>query len=67
MKMKVIFMSTMTLVVAWIWLKFGGVEGKFYFFGEENVDDNVEINDVECDGGDLRNETGIKHVYHDDI
>ena len=27
---------------------------------------NVECSDVESDGGDLGNETNIKHVYRDD-
>ena len=45
--------------------KFGGVEGDFFYNGKEDFYGNVEWNDVDNDGGNLENATGIKHVYYD--
>jgi hypothetical protein len=44
-------------------LELGGLEEDSYSNGEENAYGKVEWND----GGDLGDETGIKHVYRDDI
>jgi hypothetical protein len=49
----------------WRWPKYGGVEDKLLFNGEENIYDDVESNDVENDGGNLGNRSSIKHVYRD--
>jgi hypothetical protein len=50
-----------------LWPEFGGVEGHLYSSGEENAYGNMEWSDVESDGGELGDGTGIRHVYHDDI
>jgi hypothetical protein len=42
------------------WPKFGGLDD------EENMYDAMEFNNVESEGGEIGNATGIKHDYCDE-
>ena len=48
------------------WSKFGDLDEHLPSSGEGSLYGYVECSDYESNGGDLRNGTGIKHVYKDD-